>query len=399
MTTYQDFDLYNPTEEHQMLRNTVREFVEREVEPQALENNRTETFNLPLFRKLGPLGLLGITVSDKDGGAGMDAVAACIAHEELSASDPAFALSYLAHTMLFVNNFYQNSNADQRARYLQKVINGEWIAGMCMSEPGYGTDVMGMQSRAVRKGDHYLLTGRKMWITNGAVDDKNLGDLFLVYARTQTPKGDRISSFVVEKGFKGFSLGQKIKDKTGMRASATAELVFDDCVVPVQNRLGEEGESMLHMMRNLEIERLTLAAMSLGIARRCIEVMTRYSTERKAFGKPIAEFGQVQRYLGESYAHYRAARAYVYDVARKLSLSDHGNRMDSDGVKLVATTMAKNVADNAMQVLGGYGYVGEYVVERLWRDAKLLEIGGGTLEAHQKNISRDLVKGLDVLRR
>jgi len=238
-----------------------------------------------------------------------------------------------------------------------------------------------------------------MWITNGAVDDKTLGDLFLVYAKTPTPQGERISSFLVEKGFKGFSLGQKIKDKSGMRASATAELVFDDCVVPVANRVGEEGASMLHMMRNLEIERVTLAAMSLGIARRSLEVMARYATERKSFGKPLADYGQIQRYIADSYAQFMAARTYTYDVARRMRLDKHGSRLDSDGVKLVATTMGKNVADNAIQVLGGYGYVGEYVVERLWRDAKLLEIGGGTLEAHQKNISRDLIKQLEILRR
>ena len=274
MSAFKEFDLFNPTEEHGMLRKSVRAFVDEQVEPQALEFDREERFNLALFRKLGPLGLLGITVPEADGGSGMDATAAVIAHEELSASDPAFTLSYLAHAMLFVNNFYVNSNEDQRKRYLSKVISGEFVAGMCMSEPGYGTDVLGMQTKAVKQGDNYLITGRKMWITNGCVDDKTLGDLFLVYAKT----GDKVSSFLVEKGFKGFSLGQKIKDKLGMRASNTAELVFDECVVPARNRLGEEGQSMLHMMRNLEIERVTLAAMSLGIARRSLEVMARYST-------------------------------------------------------------------------------------------------------------------------
>jgi isovaleryl-CoA dehydrogenase len=392
--------LFNPSQEHAMLRKCVRDFVEKEVEAQALEHDRTETFNLRLFQRLGGLGLLGITVPETDGGAGMDAVAAVIAHEELSVSDPGFCLSYLAHSMLFVNNFYINSNVEQRRRYLQKVVSGEWVAGMCMSEPGHGTDVLGMQTRAQRQGDHYLVTGRKMWITNGCVNDTTLGDLFLVYAKTRAVNGkDQISSFVVERGFRGLSLGQKIKDKTGMRASPTAELVFDDCVVPVQNRLGEEGQSMLHMMRNLELERVTLAAMSLGIARRCIHVMGGYALQRQAFGRPIVEYGQVQRYLAESYAHYMAARTYVYNVARRLRLDHAGNRMDSDGVKLVATTMAKQVADAAIQVLGGYGYVGEYAVERLWRDAKLLEIGGGTLEAHQKNIARDLVRDLDIVRR
>jgi isovaleryl-CoA dehydrogenase len=196
----------------------------------------------------------------------------------------------------------------------------------------------------------------------------------------------------VEKTHAGYSVGQKIMDKLGMRGSNTAELVFDHCQVPVANLIGQEGDSMLHMMRNLEIERLTLAAMSLGIARRSLEIMNRYASEREAFGKPLHHFGQIQKYIAESYAEYKACRAYAYDVARKMNLNHEGQRVDSDGVKLVATTMGKNVADRAIQVLGGYGYVGEYVVERLWRDAKLLEIGGGTIEAHQKNITRDLAK-------
>ena len=381
-------DIYNPTEEHEMLRRAVREFVKSEVEPQAEACDREERFNLDLFRKLGEMDLLGITVGDEHGGAGMDAVAAVIAHEELSAADPGFCLAYLAHSMLFVNNFYRNANDEQRARILPKVISGEWVGGMCMSEPHVGTDVLGMTTTAVRKGDHYSLTGRKMWITNGMIGEGELGDVFLVYAKT----GDRVSSFVVEKGFKGFEKGQKIRDKCGMRASTTAELVFEECEVPVANLIGEEGDSMMHMMRNLEIERVTLAAMSLGIAMRSIQVMCRYANERVAFGKPIREFGQIQRYIAQSYAHWKAARAYVYDTARHMQLDKPGNRIDSDGVKLVATTMGKQVADNAMQVLGGYGYVGEYVVERLWRDAKLLEIGGGTIEAHEKNITKDLAK-------
>jgi len=382
-------DLYNPTEEHALLRRTVREFVAAEVEPQALEHDRAEKFNLPLFRKAGELGLFGVTVPAEDGGAGMDATAAVIVHDELSYADPGFALSYLAHAMLFVNNFQQNASPAQRERILPRVLSGEWVAGMAMSEPGAGTDVMGMTTRARRDGDRYILDGRKMWITNGAVDEHTLGDVFLVYARTG-PK--EISSFVVERGMPGFALGQKIRDKSGMRASPTAELVFDQCEVPVANRLGEEGQSLLHMMRNLEIERVTLAAMSVGIARRAVDAMVRYANERQAFGQPLHAFGQIQRHIGESYARMAAARAYVYDVAGRLDLSSHGNRVDSDGVKLLASTVGKECADAAIQVLGGYGYVGEYVVERLWRDAKLLEIGGGTIEAHQKNIARDLCR-------
>ena len=388
------FDLFNPTDEHAMLRDTLRDFVAAEVEPQALEHDRAERFNLPLFRKLGDLGLLGITVPAEDGGSGMDATAAVIAHEELSASDPGLCLAYLAHAILFVHNFATNASAEQKARYLDKVVSGEWVAGMCMTEPDFGTDVLGMRSRAVLQGDHYVLNGRKMWITNGAIDEGTAGHLFLVYAKT----GDRISTFLVERDFEGFSLGQKIHDKLGVRASATAELVFDDCKVPRGNLVGEEGQSMLHMMRNLEIERLTLAAMSLGMARRAVQVMVQYCSERIAFGQPLNRFGQIQRHIAESYARYMAGRSYVYGLAGRLDLGSQGNRIDSDGVKLYCSTMAKECCDSAIQALGGYGYVGEYVVERLWRDAKLLEIGGGTIEAHQKNITRDLTRHPEALR-
>ena len=388
------FDLFHPTEEHALLRRTVRDFVQKEVEPQALVHDRQENFNLALFRRLADLGLLGVTVPTEYGGAGMDAVAAVIVHEELSASDPGFCLAYLAHAMLFVNNFFRNANDEQRQRYLRQVISGEWVGGICMTEPEAGTDVLGMKTSAVRRGDHYYLNGRKMFITNGALDDQTPGDIFLVYAKTDK----RISSFVVEKGFPGFSLGQRLHDKTGMRSSTTAELVFDECQVPVANRLGEEGDSLLHMMRNLEIERLTAGAMSVGIAGRCVEIMTRYANERKAFGQPINTFGQIQRYIADSYVQYMAARTYLYYTASRLDLDRPGQRIDSDGVKLFVSTVGKQVADNAMQVLGGYGYFGEYVVERLWRDAKLLEIGAGTLEAHQKNITKDLTRAMHLIR-
>jgi isovaleryl-CoA dehydrogenase len=390
------FDLFNPTEEHSMLRKTLKEFVQSEVEPQALAHDRKEIFNLPLFRKLGELGLLGITVSESFGGSGMDALAAVIVHEELSYADPGFCLAYLAHSMLAVNNFALNCNDEQRKRILPKLCTGEWVGCMAMSEPHVGTDVMGMQTSAVLKGDHYILNGRKMWITNGTLDDEGTpADCVLVYAKTgEKNKRAQISTFLVEKNCPGYSVGQKIRDKTGMRASNTAELVFDDCKVPKANLIGHEGDSMVHMMRNLEVERITLAAMGLGIAKRSLDVMIRYANEREAFGQPLNQFGQIQKYIADSYAEYRSASSYVYNTARQMNLQVEGNRLDSDGAKLVSTTMSKNVADRAIQVLGGYGYVGEYVVERLWRDAKLLEIGGGTLEAHQKNITRDLSKRL-----
>lgn len=382
-------DIYNPTEEHRALREMMRSFTESEVDPQALEWNKREEFNIELFRKLGQLGVLGVTVGEELGGAGGDAVAACIVHEELSAADPAFCLSYLAHSMLFVNNLYLNGNDEQRNRFLPAACSGELIGGMCMSEPGAGTDALGLSTRAARKGDNYVLNGAKMWITNGAVSDTELGDCFLVYARTGDTNKD-ISLFLVEKGMPGFSLGQRIKDKCGMRASMTAELVFEDVEVPAANLVGEENGALLCMMRNLEIERLALAAMSQGIARRCVEVMNRHARERKAFGQPINRFGQIQRHITESYAEMMAGRAYVYSTAARLQLDAFGNRADTDGVKLFSSVMATNVANRAIQTLGGYGYVGEYQVERLWRDAKLLEIGGGTLEAHHKNMSREL---------
>ncbi len=398
---YKQLDIYNPTEEHTMLRETVRAFTLNEVEPQAHKYDREEKFNLPLFRKLGELGLLGITVPEKFNGSGLDATAAVITHEELSASDPGFCLAYLAHSMLMVNNLAVNGNEEQKSKYLPKLSSGEFVGAMAMSEPAVGTDVLGMATTAVKKGNNYILNGRKMWITNGTIDENNTScDVVLVYAKTGEKNGRAlISTFLVDKTHKGFSVGQKIKDKLGMRGSNTAELVFQDCEVPASQLVGHEGDSMLHMMRNLELERLTLAAMSLGIARRSLEIMNKYAIDREAFGKSLNFFGQIQKHIGDSYAEYKAARAYVYDTALRLDLTKEGNRLDSDGVKLVATTMGKNVADRAIQVLGGYGYVGEYVVERLWRDAKLLEIGGGTLEAHQKNITRDLARSPELVTR
>ena len=385
-------DLFNPTAEHRALRELVRSFTEREVDPQAEASDHAERFNIDLFRRLGDLGLLGVTVDERFGGSGLDPVAAVIVHEELSAADPGFALAYLAHSMLFANNLQVNGNDEQRAKYLPDACSGKKVCGMCMSEPGAGTDVMGMQTSASKKTDHYVLNGAKMWITNGAVSDTELGDTFLVYARLEGQPRNQVSMFIVEKGYPGFSLGQKIKGKLGMRASTTAELVFEDCQVPAENLVGTEGAATVCMMRNLEIERVTLAAMSVGIARRSIEVMNRYASERSSFGKPLRDFGQIQRHISESYAEYMAGRTYTYYTAASMELEGQGGRLDSDGVKLFTSTMAKGIADRAIQVLGGYGYVSEYAVERLWRDAKLLEIGGGTLEAHQKNMCRELAR-------
>jgi isovaleryl-CoA dehydrogenase len=392
---WRSFDLFAPTEEHVLLGKTLREFVEREVEPQAAAHDRDERFHHGLFRRAGELGLLGVTLPAEHGGAGLDATAAVQVYEALSTSDPGFALAVLAHSILFAQNVAVNGDEAMRARVLPRAASGEWIGGLCMTEPEVGTDVLAMRTRARREGDVYVLDGTKTFITNGSIDDETLGDAFVVYAAT----GPRqITSFLVEKGMPGFRLGQRWKDKLGMRASPTSELVFEGVRVSAANRLGEEGQGTLQMMRNLEVERLTLAAMSVGIAQRCLCVMVDWANQRKSFGVPLREHGQIQRHLAESFAEWRAARTLVYDVARRIDLRSVGQRVDADAAKLFAAQVGKRVADAAIQVLGGYGYMGEYVVERLWRDAKLLEIGGGTLEAHQKNLVKDLSRNPALLR-
>jgi isovaleryl-CoA dehydrogenase len=382
-------DLSAPTPEHELFAATLAEFVAREVEPQAAEHDRNETFNHALFRRAAELGLLGVTIPEQYGGAGLDATAAVQLLEALSGSDPGFALALLAHSFLFAQNVNVNGNELQRKHVLPRATSGEWIGGLCMTEPSVGTDVLAMRTRARREGDAYVLDGTKTFITNGGIDEHTLGDAFVVYAAT-APR--ELSAFLVEKGMPGFRLGQKWKDKLGMRASFTAELVFEGVRVPVTSRLGAEGEGTLAMMRNLEIERLTLAAMSVGIAGRCMRVMVDWANQRESFGRPLREHGQIQRHLAESYAEYRAARALVYDIARRFDLAATGQRVEADAAKLFAAQVGKRAADAAIQVLGGYGYMGENVVERLWRDAKLLEIGGGTLEAHHRNLAKDLCR-------
>ncbi len=377
--------IFTPSEEHRALRELIADFTRREVEPQAARHDALGTLNVPLFRQLGDLGLLGITLGAEDGGAGMDAVAAVIVHHELSKSDPGFTLAYLAHAMLFVNNFGHCANAEQKAYYLPKALSGEWIGGMGMTEPGAGTDVLAMTTTAVREGSDWRLDGTKTYITNGCE-----GMVFLVYAKVN----GRVTAFVVDRDCPGFTTSQHI-DKLGMRGSTMSELIFDGAKVPGRNLLGETGGGLVHMMRNLEIERLTLAAMSLGIAERCVEIMVRYGAERRTFGVPIHRHGQIQRYIAESYAMTEAARCLIYNVARDVG-PDQRNRLGSDAAKLFAAPVGKLVADHAMQVLGGAGYCKEYPVERLWRDAKLLEIGGGTLEAHHKNLTKDLTRSLDA---
>ena len=276
-------NLYNPTEDHLELRENISKFAKNEIDDQAKEHDELEKFNEPLFRKLGKeLGIFGVTVPEKDGGLGLDTTAAVIIHEEMSQYDPAFTLSYLAHEVLFVNNFYYASNEEQRSRYLSKVISGEWIAGMGMTEPGAGTDVLGMSTIAVKKGDKYILNGTKQYITNGSI-----GDIFLVYAKLNNKDNRKISAFIIEKNYKGFSVGKK-EEKMGMRSSPTSQLIFEDMEVPIENLIGKENEATIHMMRNLEIERVTLAAQSIGIDKRCIDIMCDYTIRhREAFTKKL----------------------------------------------------------------------------------------------------------------
>lgn len=351
------------------------------------------------MKQLGDLGLLGLTVDEQYGGSGLDAAAVCLVHEELAYSDPALCLSYLAHSLLLTNNLSVNGSHEQKQRLLPQCCDGTSIGGMGMSEPNAGTDVLGMATKATfsKAEQVWHLTGQKMWITNGTLDGgATTGDLFLVYAKTGPQRSD-VTSFIVERNTPGFSVGQQIHDKLGMRASPTAELVFDHVAVPADHVVGEVNGATLCMMRNLEIERLGLAAMALGIARRSINVMNDYARDRKAFGKSLWEFGQIQAAISTSYAEFMAGRSYVYALANSLDLNSYGNGLDADGTKLYCAPMAKTVADRAIQVLGGYGYVGEYNVERLWRDAKLLEIGGGTNESHHKNMGRDLQRNVTEL--
>jgi isovaleryl-CoA dehydrogenase len=366
------------------LTETVRAFAAKELSPHADELDREERLAPGIFRKLGDLGILGITIPEEFGGVNLGAKAMVSVMEELSYAEPGTCLSYLAHSLLFVHNLAQNGSKEQCDRYLPRCVTGELVTGMAMTEPGAGSDAVGMMTRAVREGDHYVLNGTKMFITNGPI-----GDVFLVYARTGDDRQD-LSTFIVESGFAGFTVSKKLS-KMGMRSSPTGELVFRNCRVPVQNRVGEEGSCVKHMMKNLDIERVGLAAMSLGIARACLDHSLKYSTERSQFGEPIVNFQAVSEKLSNMYIGYRAARALVYEAAQVI---DEGRRANQEAAaaKVFASEMATKVALDAIQVMGGYGYIREFPVERLMRDAKLLEIGGGTSEILRSVIIKEFVR-------
>ena len=374
------------SDEHNQLQQTVRALARSLLAPRIEELDHEEGFHREAFRKFGELGLLGITVSADDGGAGLDAIAATLAMEELGAVDASTTLSYLAHSILCVNQIATNGSADQKAKYLPKLLTGEHIGGMGMSEPEAGSDALGMRTKAEKKGSDYVLTGTKTWITNGPV-----GDTFYVYARTGPGRKD-ISTFMIERGMKGFSTGKKFS-KMGMRASPTGELVFDHCLVPGANRVGAENSSTKQMMRNLDLERITIAGISLGLARASLEVATRYATERKQFGKAIGSFQMIQERLSEGSAWCEACRSLVYQTAKMwdLGLLNGKSSTLAAKAKLTSAQMATRVALDAIQILGGYGYTREFPVERFMRDAKLMEIGAGTNEIMRLIIAKDLL--------
>jgi len=363
-----------------MLRETVHDFAQKEIAPRAEEIDRRNEFPADLWKKFGALGLLGITVEEEFGGTMMGYLAHIIAVEEISRASASVGLSYGAHSNLCVNQIRRNGSEAQKRKYLPKLISGEHVGALAMSEPGAGSDVVGMRLRAERRGDRYVLNGNKMWITNGPD-----ASVLVIYGKT----GDQgITAFLVEKGMKGFSTAQKL-DKLGMRGSNTCELVFRDCEVPAENVLGEEGKGVKVLMSGLDYERAVLAGGPLGVMAACLDVVLPYVHERKQFGQPIGEFQLMQGKLADMYTTFSACRAYVYAVGQALDRGET-TRKDAAGAILYAAEKATWMAGEAIQAMGGMGYINETPTGRLWRDAKLYEIGAGTSEIRRWLIGREL---------
>jgi isovaleryl-CoA dehydrogenase len=366
------------------IRDTVRDFSQAEIAPRAAEIDRTNQFPRDLWPKLGDLGLHGITVEEEFGGAGLGYLEHCIAMEEISRASASVGLSYGAHSNLCINQIRRNGRDDQKRKYLPKLISGEHVGALAMSEPGSGSDVVSMATRADRTGDRFVLNGRKMWITNGPI-----AETLVVYAKTDPAAGSRgITAFLIEKGMRGFSTAQKL-DKLGMRGSDTCELVFEDCEVPEENVLGEVGRGVNVLMSGLDYERAVLAAGPLGIMQACLDVVMPYIHERKQFGQPIGEFQLVQGKVADIYTTMNASRAYVYAVAKACDRGET-TREDAAGAILYAAERATQCALDAIQLLGGNGYINDYATGRLLRDAKLYEIGAGTSEIRRMLIGREL---------
>ena len=372
------------------LRASIQTFAAAEIAPRAAELDRTDQFPMDLWQKMGALGLLGITVDEAHGGAGMGYLAHIIAMEEISRASASVGLSYGAHSNLCVNQIYRNGSAEQRARYLPKLISGEHIGALAMSEPDAGSDVVSMKLRANLHGDRWIVNGTKMWITNGPD-----ADVLVVYAKTDSAAGARgISAFLIEKNFTGFSVAQKL-DKLGMRGSHTGELVFQDCEVPAENVLGGLGRGVNVLMSGLDYERSVLAGGPLGIMQACMDVVLPYVHERKQFGQPIGEFQLMQGKLADMYSTMMACRAYVYAVGQACDRAAtpeavRALRKDAAGAILYAAEKATWMAGETIQALGGNGYINDYSAGRLWRDAKLYEIGAGTSEIRRMLIGREL---------
>ncbi|HPG63144.1 MAG TPA: isovaleryl-CoA dehydrogenase [Casimicrobium sp.] len=375
---------FNLGEDIEMLRDTVHAFAQAEIAPQAAEIDSSNQFPMPLWKKMGDLGILGITVPEEYGGAGMGYLAHVVAMEEISRASGSVGLSYGAHSNLCVNQLKINASDAQKKKYLPKLISGEHVGALAMSEPGSGSDVVSMKLRAEHKGDRYVLNGNKMWITNGPD-----ADTLVVYAKTDPGLGPRgITAFIIEKGFKGFSTAQKL-DKLGMRGSNTCELVFQDCEVPEENVLREVGKGVNVLMSGLDYERAVLAGGSVGIMAACLDVVLPYVHERKQFNQSIGEFQLMQGKLADMYSTYSACRAYLYAVAQACDRNEV-TRKDAAGVILQCAEKATWMAGEAIQALGGNGYINDYATGRLWRDAKLYEIGAGTSEIRRMLIGREL---------
>ncbi|OIQ19083.1 MAG: hypothetical protein BM556_07295 [Bacteriovorax sp. MedPE-SWde] len=376
------------SEEEKQIQQMCRDFANNELAPFAEKHDHEESFNMDAFKKMGEIGVLGITADPEYGGAGMGALSATIVMEEFGKACASSTLSFLAHSILCVNNIQNNASQEQKEKYLPKLITGEHIGCMGMSEPEYGSDAVGIQTKADKKDDHYLLNGTKMWITNA-----QYSDIAYVYTRTG-PERKNLSTFILEKDKGHFTFGKPIH-KMGMRASPTGELVFDNAKVGLDQLVGNEGDSIYHMMKNLELERITISGISLGIAQACVDQCIKYANEREQFGKTIGNYQLIQKMLAEMATETEMMRNFLYNVAYRYDQGDKGPVVAAQ-VKLAIPKMATKIALDAIQLLGGYGYSREFPVERMMRDNKLNEIGAGTNEVMIMIIAKNLLKQAQV---